>query len=255
MDKKDREESLQEAGSRKQNRRKWRGGENKSIMQGNRWAPRKTEPQHCKGLPQHQAGWIKKRSTVRQVTINLHNTVNRKIPSFFREGNTSSAKKWNDLSVLWSATAFRNIAKPLGFWWRASHSQTSGHVGRVIFIHANKLSYKLSFDSSREVTWGYTPGKWESKVQKRKKKWISGIYHRRKRAKAKGQRPKAKNLRMAIWKDKSWVLAHMFELQSELWTALSVNQWGETLMFQPLWEASSVPVTNILTPEPFFFFL
>lgn len=26
-------------------------------------------------------------------------------------------------------------------------------------------------------------------------------------------------------------------------------------MFQPLREASSVPVTNILTPEPFFFFL
>lgn len=175
MDKKDREESLQEAGSRKQNRRKWRGGEYKSIMQGNRWAPRETEPQHCKGLPQHQAGWIKKRATVRQVTINLHNTINRKIPSVFREGNTSSAKKWNDLPVLWSATAFRSIAKPLAFWRRASHSQTSGHVGRVIFIHANKLSYKLSFDSSREVTWGYTPGKWESKLQKRKKKWRSGI--------------------------------------------------------------------------------
>lgn len=42
--------------------------------------------------------------------------------------------------------------------------------------------------------------------------------------KEKGQGPKAKNLRMAIWKDKSWVLAHMFKLQSELWTALSVNQ-------------------------------
>lgn len=31
---KDKEESLQEADSRKENRRKWRGGENKSIMQG-----------------------------------------------------------------------------------------------------------------------------------------------------------------------------------------------------------------------------
>lgn len=29
---KDKEESLQEADSRKENRRKWRGGENKSIM-------------------------------------------------------------------------------------------------------------------------------------------------------------------------------------------------------------------------------
>ena len=37
-------------------------------------------------------------------------------------------------------------------------------------------------------------------------------------------RTKAEDLRMAIWKDKSWVLAHMLELQSELWTALSVNQ-------------------------------
>lgn len=152
MDKKDREESLQEADSRKQNWRKWRGGENKSIMQGNRWAPRKTEPQHCKGLPQHQAGWIKKRATVRQVTINLHNTVNRKIPSVFREGNTSSAKKWNDLPVLWSATAFRSIAKPLGFWWRASHSQTSGHVGRDIFIHADKLSY-TNFHLTPQEKW------------------------------------------------------------------------------------------------------
>ena len=34
-----------------------------------------------------------KRATVRQVTINPHNTIGRKIPNIYREGNTSSAKK------------------------------------------------------------------------------------------------------------------------------------------------------------------
>ena len=118
------------------------------------------------GPPTAPSRMNQKRATVRQVTINLHNTIDRKIPNIYREGNTSSAKKWNNLPALWSATPFRNIAKPLGFWWSASHSQTSGRVGRDMFIHASKLS-----SDSRAVTWGCTPGKWESKFQKRKKKW------------------------------------------------------------------------------------
>ena len=45
------------------------------------------------GPPTAPSRMNQKRATVRQVTINPHNTIGRKIPNIYREGNTSSAKK------------------------------------------------------------------------------------------------------------------------------------------------------------------
>lgn len=73
---------------------------------------------------------------------------------------------------------------------------------------------------------------------------------KKERAKAQGQKSEDGNLERQILSPCS----HVLNCRVNSGRLCLLISGPRPLMFQPLREASSVPVTNILTPEPFFFF-